>query len=136
MDEAVAVHHIGMWVRDLARSGQFYRQIMGFEKKYGYRAPAEIIARIFGHHTDCLVEVYQRDDVRLELFCAEEPVTTPDAAGVSPAINHFSLKVADKLSFCEQAKKKGASVIKVDRGDHVICFLLDPDGIRIEIKEE
>jgi catechol 2,3-dioxygenase-like lactoylglutathione lyase family enzyme len=91
--------------------------------------------RIFGHRVECRVEVYQRDEVRLELFQPDPAVTAPAETHISPTINHFSLHVPDKVSFCRQAGEKGASVIEVDRGDRVIYFLRDPDGILIEIKE-
>jgi catechol 2,3-dioxygenase-like lactoylglutathione lyase family enzyme len=136
MMPAVTVHHIGMWVQDLSRSGRFYSRVMGFEKQYDYRAQADIMEQIFGHHADCRVEVYQRDEVRLELFQPEVAMTSPTGTQILPAINHFSLKVSDKETFCRQAREKGASIVEVDRGGRMIYFIRDPNGILIEIKDD
>lgn len=132
----MAVHHLGIWVRDLGRSGEFYDRILGFEKKYDYRLPAELVRTIFGRPVDCQVEVHQRQAVSVELFQPDTAMSAnppdPRAAG----INHFSLKVDDTVSFCRRAGEKGAEVLEIPRKDHSVFFLKDPDGILIEIKDQ
>ena len=130
------LHHIGLWVKDLDRSGRFYHDIMGFERQYRYRAPAELIGGIFRRPVGCQVEVYQRDEVRLELFQPDKEMADSDGCPLSPGINHFSLAVPDKIVFCRDAQDKGAELIEVDRGDHKAYFIRDPDGILIEMKDE
>jgi catechol 2,3-dioxygenase-like lactoylglutathione lyase family enzyme len=130
------VHHVGIWVRDLDRSGRFYQQVMGFEKQYGYRIPAEVVERIFGPETDCRVEVYHRDEVSLELFQPDQKIPEHGPHPLAPAINHFGLKVGDKRAFCREVVGKGAQIIEVEREDHSVYFIRDPDGILIEIKDK
>ena len=132
----LTIHHLGLWVKDLARSDQFYHQIMGFDKQYDYRIPSEIMSRIFGREVACQVAVYRRDEVALELFQPDGKMTDPDQVSLSSGINHFSLKVPDKRVFCQEVKEKGAQLIEVPRGDGCIYFIQDPDGILIEIKEK
>lgn len=130
------VHHIGILVQDLNRSGRFYSQIMGFEKGYEHQIPAEIIGHIFGQNTACRVAVYRRDDVTLELFQPDRKITVRRQDSLQPGVNHFGLKVADMTTFYLGAKAKGAQVIEVPRGDHCVYFIRDPDGVLIEIKEK
>jgi catechol 2,3-dioxygenase-like lactoylglutathione lyase family enzyme len=132
----MTVHHLGLWVQDLARSGRFYDGILGFDKRYDYQIPAELMKTIFGRPINCRVEMHQREEVRLELFQPDVPVSTELCEPLPAAINHFSLKVDDKVSFCHQAREKGATVIEVPRQDHIIFFLKDPDGLLIEIKDK
>lgn len=129
-------HHLGLWVRDLGRSGRFYHDAMGFDQQYHYSAPAKLIGQIFRRPVGCQVQVLQRDEVRLELFQPDEEMVDPESHPLSPGINHFSFKVADKETFCHQAQEKGAEVIEVERGDHIAYFIRDPDGILIEIKDD
>lgn len=129
------VHHLGIWVQDLDRSSWFYGQVMGFEKQYDYQIPAELVRHIFGRDTDCHVEVFRRDEVTLELFRPDEKMEDQSSLPLAPAINHFGLQVADKKTFCKQAEVQGAQVIEVQREDHCVYFIRDPQGILIEIKE-
>jgi catechol 2,3-dioxygenase-like lactoylglutathione lyase family enzyme len=130
------VHHVGIWVRNLDRSGRFYQQVMGFQKQYGYRIPPQLVRRIFGPETGCRVEVYHRDEVNLELFQPDQKISHHHPQPPSPAINHFGLKVGDKRAFCREAAGKGAQIIEVEREDHSVYFVRDPDGILIEIKDQ
>jgi catechol 2,3-dioxygenase-like lactoylglutathione lyase family enzyme len=130
------VHHVGIWVKDLDRSGRFYGQIMGFEKQHDYRIPAELVLRIFGRDTGCHVEVYRRDEVTLELFQPDQKMEARSSSPLVPTINHFGLLVADKRAFRHQAEERGAQVIEVQREDHCVYFIRDPQGILIEIKEK
>jgi catechol 2,3-dioxygenase-like lactoylglutathione lyase family enzyme len=132
----ISVHHLGIWVRDLGRSGEFYDRILGFEKKYDYHLPAELVRTIFGRPVDCRVEVHQRQAVSVELFQPGTPTANGPDEPLTAGINHFSLKVDDTLSFCRRAREKGAEVLEVPRRDHSVFFLKDPDGILIEIKDQ
>ncbi len=129
------VHHIGLWVNDLAAAGRFYDHVLGFEKQYDYQVPAEIVSRIFGRHSGCQVEVYRRDEVTLELFRPAGKIADRRSPALAPGINHFSLRVENKRAFCQQAREKGAQVIQVHRKDHCVYFIRDPEGILIEIKD-
>jgi len=132
----MTVHHLGLWVRDLTRSGRFYDHILGFEKRYNYHIPADLTETIFSRAVNCQVEVHQREEVSLELFQPDIPVSTDLPERLLAGINHLSLKVADKVSFCRQARDMGADVIEVPREKGPIFFLRDPDGILIEIKDQ
>jgi catechol 2,3-dioxygenase-like lactoylglutathione lyase family enzyme len=132
---ALRVQHIGLWVRDLIRSGRFYGHVLGFEKQDSYYVPAKLMHHIFGQDTACTVEVYRRDGVALELFQSDQKMQDQGPYPLIPGINHFGLEVPDKRAFCQDAKEKGAQVIEVVRGDHLVYFIRDPDGILIEIKE-
>lgn len=130
------VHHVGLWVKDLARAGRFYQQVMGFEKQYGYHAPTDMVRQIFGRDTACDVAVYRREEVTLELFHPDQKMADSEAIPLIPAINHFALKVPDKRAFCREAQGKGAQVIEVTREAHCVYFIRDPEGILIEIKDK
>lgn len=132
---ALRVGHIGLWVRDLVRSGRFYRNVLGFERQDSYYVPAKLMHHIFGQDTACTVEVYRRDGVALELFQSDQKMQDQGFFPLIPGINHFGLEVGDKRAFCQEAKEKGAQVIEVAREDHMVTFLRDPDGILIEIKD-
>jgi len=132
----IDMHHVGLWVRDLARSGRFYDRILGFEKQYDYQIPAGLMKTIFDRPVDCRVEVHQREEVMLELFQPDIPVSDDPPESPTTGINHFSLMVDDKTAFCRRAREMGADVLEIPRKDHSIFFLKDPDGIRIEIKDQ
>ena len=133
---SLKVHHIGLWVSDLTSTGRFYERILGFEKQYAYRLPSEVIQTVFGRKVKCQVAVYRRDEVALELFRPAIEMADAAQAPLIPGVNHFGLQVADSETFCEKAREKGADVIELDRGDHLVYFLRDPDGVLIEIKDK
>lgn len=121
------VHHIGIWVPDLRKAGEFCKNILGLEKEREYEAPAEIMSAIFGTKEACRIQVYGGNGLRVEIF---------DAGGeAGSGINHFSVSVEDKKEFCGRAKARGAELIEVWREDHPVYFLKGPSGVLIEIKD-
>ncbi len=115
--------HLVLYVRNLARSRTFYRDILGFR---------EIFALPYGaafssgrtHHELLLLEV--------------GPTAAPIPRGARVGLYHFGLKIGDSdddLRAMLLALSKAGTTI-VGASDHVVThslYILDPDGNEVEL---
>ena len=117
--------HVVFFVRDLARSAHFYRDVLGFKEigPFGGGAAAFVSASGRTHHELLLIEVGP----------APGPPTGPHRG-----LYHIGIKVGDSLDELRQAKAE------LDRGgipiggmsDHTVSqslYLHDPDGNEVEL---
>ncbi len=116
--------HVVFYVKELACSLTFYRDVLGFHevgKALGGRAVALTSGRT--HHEILLIEV------------GEAP-TSP--AGFRRGLYHIGIKVGDSLDELRRAKKeleqRGISISGMS--DHTVTqslYLHDPDGNEVEL---
>lgn len=138
------VSHIGVCVSDLARSRQFYCEILGFTES---STMPEV--RVEGEPSDSLLRlrevklhaVYlERDGFRLELLHYASPRSPDTAPGRSMndlGFTHLSVQVPDVEATLAKLEAAGVTidrdtVIQVS-GFTVAAFVRDPDGLGIEL---
>jgi len=118
--------HVVFFVRDLARSAHFYRDVLGFKEigPFGGGAAAFVSASGRTHHELLLIEV--------------GPDAPRPPTGHRAGFYHVGLKVGDTLDELRQAKDEleRAGVPIIGMSDHTVSksiYLLDPDGNEVEV---
>ena len=140
MNIVSAIAHVALKVSDIERSLAFYRDIFKFDEMLRLDHPS---GGLF------LVYIRVTDTQHLELFpdAASADAPGPNANGV----HHFCLEVADIEKAVADLLGKGATtfvqwidgdvqltttpVIKTGRDGNRQCWMIDPDGNRIELME-
>ena len=130
--EVLELGHLVLYVRDLRRSVQFYRDVLGWRPILGGEddAPLPFPAAAFSapsnrtHHELLLIEV--------------GPDAAPIPAGRRVGMYHFGLKVGDSDDELRAAlatlRENGVQVLGAS--DHTVThslYIADPDGNEIEL---
>jgi catechol 2,3-dioxygenase len=128
-DRAVGVKelgHIVLYVRNITKSAEFYREVLGWKQISPAGAGVPIAAFSGGrtHHELLLIEVGAD--------------ATPIPQGRRIGMYHFGLKVGDSDDELRAivARLKAAGTTIVGSADHNVThsiYLLDPDGNEIEL---
>lgn len=120
MFQIEALDHVGLIVQDMERAVQWYRDVLGMERRYqdvwtGKRDPV----------------VMATANVQVALFLPR------NAGDIRPhgIDEHFALRV-DRANFEQARRELEGRGIRVQTWDHKICrslYFFDPDGNQIEI---
>ena len=135
--------HVGVCVRDIEKSTDFYCTALGFEKVGGMHVDDTASARLLAVDGLDLELVYlQRDGFRLELLGYTAPGTTGD--GEPRAMNalgftHLSFRVDDVDALTAAVVEHGGRrlsdrSVSFDGGNRGV-MLTDPDGNLLELIE-
>ncbi len=128
MLEVKELGHLVLYVRDVARSAAFYRDVLGWHQVFPGPGedPAVVAAFSSGrtHHELLLIEV--GDDAQ------------PVPAGRRVGLYHFGLKVGDTddelRAALAQVQAAGATVVgSSDHGVTHSLYITDPDGNEVEL---
>lgn len=134
--------HVGLCVRDLERSLQFFCDGLGFEKAECFELDSTLAEGL-----DRSLEVpgpvkfvsqfVQNDTMKIELlhFVNPEVHGTPSATRNQVGLTHLSFYVDDLDAATAHLVACGATVIDETRASPGIdlLFLADPDGVRVEL---
>jgi lactoylglutathione lyase len=137
-------HHTGLQASDLARSVAFYRDILGFEEVFAWNPQAPYIGELVGYPGVDLHAAILRppnSDVFLELLEYRNVERHPvDTATANPGTAHTAYFVDDLETMYATLVANGVTsvsppvtpTIGPNRGGRAV-YLLDPDGIRVEL---
>ena len=122
--EVKELGHIVLYVSDLARSREFYRDVLGFKEVGEFGGSAVGFSSGRTHHELLLIEVGQQ--------AAALP------AGPRLGMYHFGLKVGDSDDELRDAvsRLQEAGVPVLGASDHTVThslYIEDPDGNEIEL---
>ena len=114
--------HVVLYVRNLKKSADFYRDTLGFNELFR-EGPAAAFSSGRTHHELLLIEV------------GGNPKTDKQ---VGPGLYHIGFKIGDGHEAIEEVWKelKEKEVTIVGTGDHTIThsiYILDPDGNELEL---
>jgi catechol 2,3-dioxygenase len=120
--------HLVLYVRDVRRSADFYRDVLGWRQILPEPGQEPVGAAAFSsgrtHHELLLIEVGAD--------------ATPIPVGRRVGLYHFGLKVGDTDDDLREARARvqAAGATVVGASDHTVThslYLLDPDGNEIEL---
>ncbi len=136
MSQAI-VNHVGICVRDLARSQRFYEEVLGFRHWWAFDVPDDLGSPVLRVPAPMgLTAVYlQRDGWVLELLhYAEEAARQPgrDRSMAEPGLTHVSFAVDDLDATLATVLECGGEVLAETRNEAVV-FVRDPDGQLLEL---
>jgi glyoxylase I family protein len=124
--------HIGLCVSDLDRSLRFYCDGLDSEQLPGLELSVEVRADVV-----LTSQMIRRGDLRIELLAFREPgvVGSPSQRRNQLGFTHLAFFVDDVDQAAERMLEYGAFVLDQTRADlgTDIVFLMDPDGVRIEL---
>jgi len=124
------LNHIGIVNANEEQAGKFYGEFLKLEKSREYVVPAELSEQLFEIENDIKAVVYERDDVRFEIFIYQ------DAIPSSSEIRHTALFVDDLASFLERADQFEVEHITGMTSDKTVHFIKDYSGNMIEVKQK
>ncbi len=135
----LAFTHLAIKVRDLDRSVQFYRDLLGFAENSRVEVVGAPSALLIGDPDAKLSAVFlERDGVVVEL--QQLDAVQGRAEGVNLGLSHIGFKVSGLGALTDVLRGAGAVVEEASRyrdaalGSEVV-FVTDPDGVRIELIE-
>jgi glyoxylase I family protein len=139
----VSVRTVGICVSDVGRSLNFYANAFGFKvSAKTLQANAAFAPLLELENVDATIRFVDTGSIILELFQYTHPKATGDV-GKRQAMNRIGLtnlqfKVTDLPATLEAVKRAGGVVLEKARlpatdNKTIAIFVLDPDGIRIEL---
>ena len=101
--------HLAVFTDSESEADKFYKDLLGLEKKYTFRAPAVLMKKIFNLDKDFQVIRYGRNNFDIEVFI------DPDKKASDGTIRHVGIKVDDRDRLFTNAEAMGYSVIKAQK---------------------
>ncbi len=135
--------HIGICVADLARSIRFYRDGLGFSEGPELTVEGEPTATMLDLPSDMRLDaIYlDREGFRIELLSYPKPGVIGEAKARPMnrlGLTHFALRVDDLDAAIERVEAHGGALvegsrIRNDAFESDLCYVTDPDGVRLEL---
>ncbi|MSU24547.1 MAG: hypothetical protein EXS32_12090 [Opitutus sp.] len=148
-----AIDHLNIVVADMERSRKFYTEVLGFTKTKEAQLSGEWIERIVGLQgvrVHAVFLVSPGGEPRIELLKYEAPAGAgfaENSRANTLGLRHFALRVDDIAAMVAKLRAAGVEVfgepvrvpggvVEFDAGSHkTLVYLLDPDGVIIELAE-
>jgi lactoylglutathione lyase len=131
----MGVSHIGLRVRDLDRSKQFY-EALGFAEVNRLTVPDKIAAGLLGLEAPIGFEaVYLRHDgvvLQLLTFAGHPAPEESQRSMVNAGLTHLSIAVDDVERAKDAVRSSGGTVTAEPPGGYA-CMVRDPEGQLIEL---
>ena len=143
-DDLRRVHHIGITVRDVGRSLEFWRSFLGIEPRWRQILDAPYLGRVTGYpgvEIDAAV-IELPGGVILEILDYQVDGKAPNSpATANPGNVHICIETDDIDAMWERAVDSGATPVspgpvEITAGPNTgvrACYLRDPDGITLEL---
>ena len=146
MAKITKAHHTGLQVESLERSLGFYRDVLGFEVTFRWNPRAPYVGKLLGYPDVDIESAILRlpgSESFLELIeyrnVERQAVDTRTA---NPGTAHIAFYVDDLDSLYLELKARGVAFVSdpitptigPNKGGRAV-YMIDPDGIRIELTE-
>lgn len=138
------VHHVGITVRDLEVSLQWYERVFGLQREFVAHGEGSDLARAVGVPGADLQFAFLRfGTCVVELLCyANDREETFDRSNADVGSAHVCIDVPDLRAAYEDLRSKGvdflAPPLHIDDGPLEGCsfvYFKDPDGVTLELFE-
>ena len=148
-----AIDHLNIVVADLARSVKFYTEVLGFVKTADVHMQGAWIEEIVGlkgvEGLVAFVELPGGGGPRIELLQYVAPagaVLPENSRSNTHGLRHIALRVDDIAAMAAKLRAAGVTlfsdpvrvpqgVVKFAAGDKTLVYVLDPDGVIVELAE-
>jgi lactoylglutathione lyase len=142
----LSAQHVGLHVADLDRSLHFYRDLLGFDVAFQWNPDAPYIRTLIGHpNADVHAAILRQpgSTTLLELLNLRGTDGQPvDAASARPGTAHVAFTVTNLESLYKHLLANGVESVSApvtptigpNKGGRAV-YVLDPDGIRVELIE-
>jgi len=136
------VHHVGITVRDLEESLQWYERVFGVQREFVAEGSGPDLSRAVGVPDAQLRFAFLRfGSCVVELLCyANDRQETFDRSNADVGSAHVCIDVPDLQQAYEDLRAKGvqflAPPLPIDDGPLAGCafaYLKDPDGVTLEL---
>ena len=147
MPKLKAIHHVGLTVANLERSIAFYRDMLGFALAAGpWTHEGPVLADLTGYPPgvsvrQAFLRIPDTDEV-IELLEYTKGGVTIDPANGNAGAAHFAVVVDDIETLHAELVRKGHRFVsaptRTTKSDVMYgkaAYLIDPDGIRVELYE-
>ena len=124
------LNHIGLVNASEEQAEKFYGDFLELEKSREYVVPAELSSQLFDIPHDINAVVYEKNDIRLEIFFYSDSVPG------SPEIRHVALFVDDITAFLKRAARFQVEHIIGKTSEKTVHFIKDYSGNMIEVKQK
>jgi len=142
----VTLDHVGFTVSNLARSLQFYRDLLGMEVLWERVYEEEYVRTLVGYPTLRLLCAYLQmpgTPVKVELLEYQNvPRVQGELRRADPGNAHLALAVNDLDDLCRRLKEAGVKLVSepvVSTAGHYqrakTVYVCDPDGISVQLME-
>ena len=140
---SINLRHIGIVTKNLEKSLEFYRDILGFKIKTEALENKDFIDRIL-NLKDTALKTVKLVDPRggiIELLHYDNPASRTIKMEINDlGLSHFALTVENLDDIYNMLKKSGANFISAPTlspdNKAKVCFCYDPNGIAIELVKE
>ena len=144
IEDLQRIHHVGITVRDIDRSLEFWSSFLGVEPRWRQVLDAPYLGRVTGYpgvNIDAAV-IDLPGGVILEILdyrVDDKELNPPETA--NPGNIHLCIEVGDIDAMWERAVRSGATPVSPDPVEITAgpntgvkaCYLRDPDGITLEL---
>lgn len=134
--------HTGIICKDISKSLEFYRDLLGFEVIQDFWDDSKYINDITGLSgaNVHMIKLKSEDGDVLELLdYVTHPTDTINQKVYNVGACHLALQVYDIESAYIELSRKGINFLSApilsSEGFAKVCFCMDPDNIRIELVE-
>ena len=144
IDDLRRIHHIGITVRDVGRSVEFWSSFLGVEPRWRQILNAPYLGRVTGYpgvNIDAAV-IDLPGGVILEIlnYLVDDKTPNPPETA-NPGNIHICIEVDDIEAMWKRAVRFGATPVspapvEITAGPNTgvrACYLRDPDGITVEL---
>jgi catechol 2,3-dioxygenase-like lactoylglutathione lyase family enzyme len=129
-----SIDHIGIITSNYRRLVNFYSRKLGFKVMKEEKLSASVMRSVFGLASEGAFTRLVSGNARIEIFRITSGVLK-NKTNATIGYHHWAMHVGDKSRFVNKLIKKGVRIIHIKRNSHVVYFIQDPDGNRIEIKD-
>lgn len=138
------VHHVGITVRDLEASLQWYERVLGVQREFVARGSGPELSKAVGvPGADLQFAFLRLGTCVVELLCyANERQEVFDRSNADVGSAHICIDVPDLRAAYEDLRSKGveplAPPLHIDDGPLAGCsfvYFKDPDGVTLELFE-
>ena len=138
-------HHVAVIVKDIEKSIEFYRDILGLELLYTSSAEGEELSKGVGLENASLkIAMFRAGNTLIELTAYIKPKgRTQDRLPCDLGQMHVAFKVKNLMKLYEELKNKGVqfntppNIVKEGpMKGWVWTYFRDPDGALLELVEE
>ena len=140
------IHHIGITVRDVGRSVEFWRSFLGIEERWRQVLGAPYLGRVTGYPgvsiDVAIIDLPGGAVLEILNYLVDDKNPNPPETA-NPGNVHVCIEVDDIEEMWDRAIRSGATPIspgpvEVTAGPNTgvkACYVRDPDGITLELFE-